>query len=235
MRIQIRQSSKHAGAPLAILLAAVVTLTSSTKAQSAEPVTLKSPEIKTTLSTGSEISLSDLRDVGLCVMQIKQQSINIYLEVTRKAIAPKSNAQMPDPMTISVTELEPGATYLPTRPEWLTFYVGTMEPIIHLFKEDVKDAETGVQKITVPKGTKERFEKLFDAYEAAVEQLNKHLSAIYDEIGQPDNNVKIAKEAVKIFEVADEIEKDRQQAFRLVQSAADTGEVEQITPKKRAE
>ena len=135
-------------------------------------------------------------------------------------------------MAISITGLDPNAKYLPTRPEWLTFYVGTMEPIIHLFKEDVKDAETGVQKIVVPKKVKDKFEKVFDAYENAVEQLNTHLTTIYNQIGEPDNNVKIAKEAVKIFEVAEEIEKDRQIAFHLLQKT-DGDEMEQLIPKKK--
>jgi hypothetical protein len=220
-------------APLAILLVAVSTLGIPT-ASHAESSTQPTANLSLPKSTAGEITLSDLRDVGLCVMQIKQQAINIYLEATRKPISQKANAHMTDPMSISITGLDPKAEYLATRPEWLTFYVSTMEPILHLFKEDVKDAESGVKKITVPKGTKDRFEKLFDQYETAVEQLNKHVSVIYDQIAVPNNNVRIAEEAVKIFELANEIEKDRQQVFRLVQSA-EGGEVEQVIPKKKAE
>lgn len=238
--MQVRKTKMNANgqSPLAILLAIIATTSFSSVAQAetvATPGSKSSPAILPTHSGSSDqISLSDLRDVGLCVMQIKQQAINIYLEVTRKPIIAKTNAEMPDPMTISVHGLEADAKYLPTRPEWLTFYVGTMEPIIHLFKEDIKDAESGVQKITVTKGTKDKFEKVFDAYETAVEQLNVHLTAIYNQIDEPGNNVKIAKEAIKIFELAEELEKDRQQAYVLIQTA-EGAEVEQFIPTKKTD
>ncbi len=176
------------------------------------------------------ISLSDLRDVGLCVMQIKQQAINIYLEVTRKEIPTTADAEIADPNSISATDLAGHHKYLATRPEWLVYYISTMEPIIHLFKEDVKDAETGVEKIIVPKGTKDLFAKMFDEYETAVAQLNEHVSNIYELIPSANNNDKIAREAVKIFEVADVIEKGRRDAFKLIQEAS-TKETEQVVPK----
>lgn len=233
MQTRHRQLATSKKAPRVILLAAMASVTFAFSASAADPATPPAKvDLTPTTPYSDQISLGDLRDVGLCIMQIKQQSINIYLEVTRKPIETKINPQMPDPMAISITGLDPKAKYLPTRPEWLTFYVGTMEPIIHLFKEDVKDAETGVQKIVVPKKVKDKFEKVFDDYETAVEQLNTHLTTIYNQIGEPDNNVKIAKEAVKIFEVAEEIEKDRQIAFHLLQKT-DGDELEQIVPKKK--
>lgn len=176
------------------------------------------------------ITLSDLRDVGLCVMQIKQQAINIYLEATRKEIPTTADAEIADPNSISATDLNGHHTYLATRPEWLVYYISTMEPIIHLFKEDVKNAETGVEKIIVPKGTKDRFAKMLEVYETAVAQLNEHLSNIYELIPAQENNEKIAREAVKIFEVADVIEKDRREAFKLIQETQ-TKETEQVIPK----
>lgn len=178
------------------------------------------------------VGLTDLRDVGLCVMQIKQQAINIYLEATRKPVDLNSIAQLEDPNHISVHGLATDTKYLEARPEWLTFYIGTMEPIIHLFKEDVKDVEDGIEKVVVPKGTKDKFEKLFDQYEAAVNSLNEHLSNIYEEIHESDNNVKVAKEAIKMFELADNIEKGRQEAFHLLKESANTSETEELERKK---
>ncbi|MBX9666844.1 MAG: hypothetical protein K2X93_04460 [Candidatus Obscuribacterales bacterium] len=180
------------------------------------------------------ITLSDMRDVGLCVMQIKQQAINIYLEVTRKEIPTTADAEIADPNEISAIDLAGHHKYLATRPEWLVYYISTMEPIIHLFKEDVKDAESGVEKIIVPKGTKDRFAKLFDEYETSVAQLNEHVSNIYELIPVTDNNEKIAREAVKLFEVANIIEKGRREGFKLIQEAS-TKETEQVLPKGKTE
>jgi hypothetical protein len=189
-------------------------------------------DLKLPGSGSGAMGLTDLRDVGLCVMQIKQQAINIYLEATRKPVDVTCAATLEDPSHISVHGLATDTKYLEARPEWLTFYIGTMEPIIHLFKEDVKDVETGIEKVIVPKGTKDKFEKLFDEYETAVNSLNEHLSNIYEEIHQTDNNVKIAKEAIKIFELADSIEKGRQEAFHLLKGSADTEETEELDRKR---
>lgn len=249
MRKRIQSYSNKSAAPLVVLLAAMVASVLSVYAEDSAAAD-KSAQTAATPAGGTagirpaalgtsdgakseEITLSDLRDVGLCVMQIKQQAINVYLEATREPIAENADAKMLDPSQISVSELDASTKYLPTRPEWLTFYVGTMEPIIHLFQEDMKDTRTGAQNVVVPKGTKEKFEKLLDVYETAVEQLNSHLSNIYDQIAQPDNNLKIAREAIKIFELANEIEKDRQEAFRLIQSSAGEKETERINLKKK--
>lgn len=192
----------------------------------------KNGDLKIFASGPGAMGLTDLRDVGLCVMQIKQQAINIYLEATRKPVDITCVATLDDPSHISVHGLATDAKYLEARPEWLTFYIGTMEPIIHLFKEDVKDVETGMEKVIVPKGTKDKFEKLFDDYETAVNSMNEHLSNIYEEIHESDNNVKVAKEAIKIFELADTIEKGRQEAFHLLKASADTKETEELDRKK---
>lgn len=198
----------------------------------AEKTSANQSGLKLPGSGSGGVGLTDLRDVGLCVMQIKQQAINIYLEATRKPVDINSVATLDDPTHISVHGLATDEKYLEARPEWLTFYIGTMEPIIHLFKEDVKDVEDGIEKVVVPKGTKDKFEKLFDQYETAVNSLNDHLSNIYEEIHESDNNIKVAKEAIKMFELADNIEKGRLEAFHLLKESANTKETEELERKK---
>jgi hypothetical protein len=190
-------------------------------------------ELSLSMSKASELSLGDLRDVGLCILQLKQQAKNIFLEATRKPLDRASAVELEDPFQISPSNLDANAKYMETRPEWLTFYVGTMEPIIHLFKEDVKDVQSGFEKVVVPKGTKDEFTKIYRDYESAVTQLNEHLSIIYDDIHQPDNNVAVAKEAIKMFELAQNLEKRRQEAFTLIKKAGTT-ETERINPSEKS-
>jgi len=184
--------------------------------------------LKLGTGTTGEVTLSDLRDVGLAVMQIRQQSINIFLEATRRQLTVDSPAKMRGPEDISLEKISESEKFLEARPEWLTFYVATLEPIIHLFKEDVKDVESGVEKVIVPKGTKDKFEKLIDDYENSVKQLNVHLDEVFDQINEPNNNMKLAKCAVKMFELTERIEKGRQEAFVLVQQSADNKEKEEL-------
>ncbi|MCC7531422.1 MAG: hypothetical protein IT342_23165 [Candidatus Melainabacteria bacterium] len=116
-----------------------------TNANRSEPPKLSQPaptSIQYT-SPGNAITLGDLRDIGLTIMQIKQQSINIFLEVTRKEVPKSARPDLVSVDKISMIDVKPDSSYLPTRPEWLVFYVGAMEPIIRLLGADVGDVRGG--------------------------------------------------------------------------------------------
>ncbi len=196
------------------------------------PKMTQPPPGSTDYSAGAELTLGDLRDIGLTIMQIKQQAINIFLEVTRKDVPKSARPELVNIAKISLTDLKPNATYLPIRPEWLTFYVGAMEPIIRLLGADVTDVRGGVAKLMVPKGNKGKFEGLYEEHEKDVARLNEHLTKIYDGIGEKNSNAAIAKEAVHIFEVAEDMEKTRVQAFHLIQGATGRELEELPIPKK---
>lgn len=214
------------------LQGAAVAADEAPKPQAKPGLTSGNPTITKGGTQEEVVTLSDLRDVGLCINQIKQQAINIYLDVTRKAVPASASAELEDVDEISNAGLSDSSKYLPTRPEWLVFYVGAMEPIIHLLQSDVKDVESGVAKLMVPKGSQEKFEKLFDDYEASVAQLNVHLTKIYEGIGEKNNNVKLAQEAVKMYEVADDLERSRVEAFQMIKSQSGT-ELEELPRKTK--
>lgn len=184
-------------------------------------------------SQGEAVTLGDLRDVGLAIMQIKQQAINIFLDVTRKDLTWTSSPGIAFVSRIAPSDLHANAKYLPTRPEWLVFYVGAMEPIIKLLQSDVKDVENGVAKLMVPKGCKEKFEKLYLDYKADVAKLNEHLSKIYDGVGDKNNNMELARQAIHMFEVADDMEKKRVGAFQLMRTTSNAEMEELPVPSKK--
>lgn len=204
-----------------------------TKANRSElPKMTQPPPGSTDYSEGAEITLGDLRDIGLTIMQIKQQAINIFLEVTRTEVPKSARPELVNVDRISLTDVKANVSYLPIRPEWLTFYVGAMEPIIRLLGADVKDVQGGVAKLLVPKGNREKFESLYLEHEKDVARLNEHLTKIYDGIDDKHGNEALAKEAVHIFEVAQDMEKTRVAAFHIIQGASGR-ELEEFSIPKR--
>lgn len=164
-----------------------------------------------------ELTLTDLRDTGLALQQIKQQAINIYQEATRTPVPESAEARIEDLDAISHKDLDSEKKdFLPTRPDWLIFYVGTMEPTIHLCLQDVKDTKQGVYKMLVPKGTKDEFHNMFNKWAEGIDGINSHLTQINDLIGEKDNNVAIARQAVNIFDIAEDLEVTRCKAFNTL-------------------
>ena len=121
--------------------------------------------------------------------------------------------------------------FLEPRPEWLVFYVGTLEPIIHLLGEDLKDCHSGSTKLLVPKNTKERFTKLLSIYQSGIAKLNEQLTQIHEGIGQPNNNKAIAVEAVKMFQVAENLDRARTEAFALIKNSRGQSKLVPVKPK----
>jgi len=188
----------------------------------------KVPELTLPGSDSEIVTLTNLRDLGLCLMQIKQQAKNIYLEVTRKVLPASAKPEIEEPKQMSVEGIADSSVYLPSRPEWLVFYVGTLEPIIHLFREDLKNINSGESKLLVPAGTKEHFHQLLTEYETGVTQLNQHLTVIQEDIVKDHNNSPIAREAVLLYQVADNLEAVRKKAFLLIRDAKTDSGLEEV-------
>jgi len=185
-----------------------------------------------TLGTSETLSLGDLRDMGLCINQIQQQTMNIYMEVTRKAVPSSAEAKIEDLKVITKGSLDANARYEPVRPEWLTYYIGTLEPIIHLFKVDLDSTRSGASKVMVPTSTVEEFHKLLNNFDIELTKINKCLDVIHDKMSDPHGNVAIAQEAVKLYDVTLEMEKARHYAFNAVKLANQRGETREAVPIK---
>lgn len=196
------------------------------------PPVMAQPSEGLTISQNEEVTLTDLRDLGLIIMQIKQQAENIYMEATRKPVHISARPEIEDVKIITTEPMKARGKYLPTRPEWLTFYVGTMEPIIHLFQVNVGSSKDAAAKkkecIKVPRSTRDKFEKLLDTYDKGVADMNRYLSKIYDNISEKDNNITIAGAAVDLYKTAERIETARVSAFKLIKEAKDKTDLVKI-------
>ncbi|MBX9694201.1 MAG: hypothetical protein K2Z81_17590, partial [Cyanobacteria bacterium] len=165
------------------------------------------------------VQLTDLRDIGLCLIQIRNAATNIYLEATREEVPLDSQPKVNVPANLSDLKLDKETKYMKPRPDWMFFYIGTLEPILHLFGEDVKTSITEDNKVMVPKGTSEQFKRLFVEYENVVVQMNKHVSQIHELVTEEQNNIPLAREAVSLKNLAEELEKARVEAFELIRNA----------------
>lgn len=180
------------------------------------------------LGTSDVLTLGDLRDMGLCISQIQQQTINIYMEATRKPVPSSAKPHLEDLKEIAKGDIDATGRYETIRPEWMTYYIGVMEPIMQLFKADLNDTKSGASKLIVPKSTVDEFSTMFAPYDNAITQMNQHLDAIHAEIGNPHGNVKIAQEAVKLYDVTRQLESIRRRAFELLKKSSKKGDSELV-------
>ncbi len=171
------------------------------------------------------LTLNRLRDCGLSLQQIKQQAINIYLEVTRRDVQSGENLVLVYPKSISDKGLLKPASYLPPRIEWLYFYVGTMEPVIHLFADDINDTKAGATKVFVPKIAKESLSPLWQRWATGIQALNDHVTALYKLANEEKlDNTAIGRHAVSMYKIGNDLEKTRQKAVAIIRRTENKGE-----------
>lgn len=155
--------------------------------------------------------LCELRDFRLCLKQLKQQSVNLFHEATRTVVTEAEPPQETTPSTLSPNMLDEKKDYMSPRKEWLVFYVNTLEPITQLLCEDIKDVDTTGRGY--PKQIELRTNPLWTTWKLNVEKINRSLDAIQQAIaGDPGSNLVIAKEAIAIYDCAEELERIRYKA-----------------------
>lgn len=159
--------------------------------------------------------LSDLRDTRLSIGQVKQQSVNLFLEATRAVVKPGEPALHFSPTTISHEMLNEKKTYLAPRKDWLIFYMNTLEPIIQLLTDDINDVDTNGR--SVPPNIEAKINPLWKTWQADVRAINKSLDELQELIGHDSGtNIPLAKTALAIYNKAVELEKVRYNAYELM-------------------
>jgi len=179
-----------------------------------------------TLSEEPVITLGDLRDLGLCINQIQQQAKNIFMEATRRPVPASAEPELGDLKSVAYDPKELKGKFEHIRPEWITYYVGTLEPVVHLLKVNLDKSRT--QKLLVPEGDEKKFRELMKGYDAGVEEVNALVTNIYEHVADESANVAIAQEASKLYDVAGKLETDRRIAFRLIKKAKQNGQLKEV-------
>lgn len=151
--------------------------------------------------------LSDLRDTRLCMTQLKQQAVNLFQEATRTEITASVEPLETTPTSVNAQMLKEGEKYMPPRKEWLVFYINTLEPIVHLLAEDIQDVDTNGRKSSPD--IESRVNPLWSKWREDVQEINKALDEIQDLVGAENNNVPLAKAAIRIYEHTEQLQKVR--------------------------
>jgi hypothetical protein len=176
-----------------------------------------------------DVTLNGLRDGCLTLHQLKQETIHLYLEATRVPMDTSSKSEVAFPMRISDKNLLDNSQYLPPRTEWLVYYIGTIEPIIQLFGQNLQAVHDGVVKRMVPKETRETLKPLSESWRADIASLNEHLDKLNALMlaSTTDNNA-VAREAVAMFNTTENMDKIRRQFFEVIRSADERGSSEKV-------
>ena len=159
--------------------------------------------------------LNDLRDARLCLSQVKQQAINLFLEATRTHVLPSEAPLEQSPQSINAKMINPSRNYLPARKEWLVFYVNTLEPTIHLLKEDLRDVDANHARY--PEAYSKILRPMWETWNSDVLQMNKAMDEIQSLI-EPStpSNLQLAKAALTIYDKAATLEAVRFRAAQAV-------------------
>jgi hypothetical protein len=159
--------------------------------------------------------LTSLRDTGLSLEQLKQQAINIFLEGTRTKLSVNEPQKLTFPQSLTANDLKlPNAKFLQPRKDWLVFYMNTMEPVMHLLNEDVKDVEK--RGLGVPDALSKELQPLWKGWRSEITAINSEMDSLQELIA-PENgtNEGIAKVAVAIYQHGDKMEKIRDEAANM--------------------
>lgn len=174
-------------------------------------------------AASSDLTLTDLRDAGLALNQVRQQALNIFMEATRKPCDGASKSEMTFASTIAEKDIETNGKscpYIAPRAQWLLYYVGTVEPIITLLSQDVHDTKSGVAKMMVPEDTRHKLLPLWHQWSDGIEGINTELTGVNDLIGDgKTDNLSLAKHALAMFKHTETLERARQQAFAIIRNS----------------
>lgn len=203
-------------------------------ANAADDKTLKQNEIaalkRIAASTGSkseadanaaELSLTvdDINDLGFALQRIRQQAINIYVEATRKRAESEISAQIPNLNAVPTELPKEQSKLLPFRRPWLVYFITTLEPLVHLLKEDLKEVESGARKIDVTPEQRKALDPYLKEWAVGVNHLDEclvHSAELIEDAGK--NNVALAKLASDLDKEVVKLEQVREKAFDVVEA-----------------
>ena len=163
------------------------------------------------------LTVDDINDLGFALQRIRQQAINIYVEATRKRGAAQISAQLPNLSSVPAEMPKDQASLMPFRRPWLVYFITTLEPLVHLLKEDVKDVESGSRKVDITPEQRKVLDPFIKDWSAGVAKLDGYLTHSADLVEYADkNNIELAKLASDLDKEVSRLEQIREKAFAVV-------------------
>lgn len=189
----------------AILIISLISVSSVSAADSADS---KTRELQ-------ELTLDDIRDVGLALYVVKQQVLNIYAEAVRNRTEAESSSEIVVHASIPIDTKH--LKVLPARREWLVVYLASMEPVVRLLGKEVTEARTGVKALIIPEAMHKEVDPFWEAWSRDITKMNEHLDELIPLLDDaPHNNSKVAQIAISMHEDVERLEKLRKQIFEFV-------------------
>jgi hypothetical protein len=163
------------------------------------------------------LQVDEVNDVGYALQRIRQQAINIYLEAIRKVDSPAVTAELPTLTKVPPEIPKDMSNLLPFRRPWLVYFITTLEPLVHLLKQEVKDIDSGTHKIDVAPETLKAIDPLLKEWSQGVEKLDALVSEAASLTEDAEkNNVKLATIACELDKEVSELERVRDRAFAII-------------------
>lgn len=164
-----------------------------------------------------ELTVDDINDLGLALQRIKQQAINIYIEAMRHKHSTEVKGQVPNLTAVPNQFPKTQSSLLPFRRPWLVYFITTLEPLVHLLKEDLKDIENGSKTADLPAEIRKALQPLIKDWAQYVLKIDRDLSNATQLIEDADkNNIALAKIAYEIDGSVNKLEQIREKAFYII-------------------
>jgi len=149
-------------------------------------------------TTDNGMPLDDIQDVAFTLQRIRQQSINIYVESTRKKVTHYS-LDIPSLTAMPKAALEDQSVYLPLRKGWLVFFIGTMEPLVQILNAELKKLDEKAEQKDVPADKLPEWQGILKDWKEALHGLNDQLNSCACLLDDSSvGNVEVAKSALAI-------------------------------------
>ena len=161
-----------------------------------------------------------LRDSGYALRQLRELSIHIFDECTRKEVTITDCRNFTGSHGISENDIDKNAKYLSPRSAWIFFYIATFEPILQLFRNDTLTTEEQSGKMIVPADIAPKMDKFWQRLDASIGRVDKQVDILSKLLNDdPDNSVEMANAALKIYKETRFMEKLRQEIYLMLQKS----------------
>jgi hypothetical protein len=168
--------------------------------------------------------LNAMRDLGLNARQIKQQALSLYIEATRTDLLPVNG---PDPNVPNAIPKSTSLDYskcLPPRPEWVAYFLNTIEPLTQFIHGRLRAWESSKISVLVPKGTSTELKPVRKEIDTSLRKLESDLDSLHEIFeGDTISNQQLAGVSREIYDDATAYEVLLQRFYEVIRKANKQG------------
>jgi hypothetical protein len=164
-----------------------------------------------------DMTLDDIEDVAITLQHIRLEAIGIFVEATRKKTT-RLDTNTLFMSCVPRSTFEDQKLYLPLRKGWLTFFIGTMEPLVHILNEELTHLDEAAERNAIPADRISEWHAIVKEWTTAVHGLDAQLDVCARLLDEPSStNVEVAKSAQAIDEQVSALDKILVRASKLDQ------------------